>query len=151
MRDAQSILGKVLATNIKSVQETRELLGLTDIENIVEFIGMIMDNKQQEALLFINEFMYSGNDIEQFVKNVLDYSRILLIVKTNPKSVSTVAEHLSNEEQTALQKQAQDISHKKLLMLIGELLEIFQQLRYNPFVHIALELSVVKLTEEESK
>ena len=88
-------------------------------------------------------------DIEQFVKNVLDYSRMLLIIKTNPKSVSTVAELMSAEEQDALQKQATDISHKKLLMLISELLEVFQQLRYNPFVHIALELSVVKLTEEE--
>ena len=151
LRDAQSILGKVLATDLTSVQQARELLGLTDVENIVEFIDAIMNNKQQESLAFINELMYSGKDIEQFVKNVLNYSRILLIVKTNPKSVDTVAEHLSAEEQAVLQKQATDISHKKLLLLISELLEIFQQLRYNPFVHIALELSVVKLTEKEEE
>ena len=151
LRDAQSILGKVLATNITSVEQTRELLGLTDIEDIVEFIGMIMDTNQKQALAFINEFMYSGKDIEQFVKNVLDYSRILLIVKTNPESIGTVAEHLSAEEQAVLKKQATEISHKTLLLLISELLEMFQQLRYNPFVHIALELSVVKLTEKEEK
>lgn len=149
LRDAQSILGKVLAINIKDIKEARELLGVTDVEQIISFIGMIKDKEQKDALLFINDFTYSGNDFEQFIKNLLDYSRIMLVVKTSPRSISKIAEHLNKEEKEALTSQAKEISHQQLLSLITELLDVFGQLKYNSLPHIALELAVVKLTQDK--
>lgn len=147
LRDAQSVLGKVLAVGATDIQEVRELLGVADTEQIARCIELLASGDQKEVLSYVEEVMQSGKDLEQFIVHILEYLRIMLVVKSSPQTLPLVAEHLSGEEQEVLQGRATDISHGILLLMLTEFLNVFQQLKYTALPHIVLELCVIKITD----
>lgn len=149
MRDAQSILGKVIATGVTTPEEARELLGITDTGRLAEFFDTLIEKRQDDALAFINDIAYGGGDIEQFAQGVLGYARVLLISKASIKAGEKVATHFSKEELARAAAQAQEISQKDLYALIKEFMDAASSMKYSPLPQLPLELAVVQCTQPE--
>ena len=150
MRDAQSILGKAIATGVTTVEEARDLLGMTDTGRLAEFFDMLIEKRQDEALAFVNDIAFGGGDIEQFAQGVLGYARVLLVSKVSEKAGARVASHFSKEELARVAEQAKAIAQKDLYTLIKEFLDATSSMKYSPLPQLPLELAVVNSTQSES-
>lgn len=151
LRDAESILGKVLATGAATVEEVRALLGMPDSEQLASFVDFIIEGKQDEALALVNEVAFSGSDVEQFVQGLLGYTRILLVSKASKQAGERISAHLSKEEQKRAAEQAQRIGQRELFVLIKELLDASTAMKYSPLPQLPLELAVVNATQQPSQ
>lgn len=149
LRDAQSVLGKIIATGVTSVEEARDLLGMTDTGRLAEFFDMLIAKRQDAALTFVNDIAYGGGDIEQFAQGVLGYARVLLVSRVSEKAGEKVASHFSKEELARAAGQAKAIAQKDLYTLIKEFLDASASMKYSPLPQLPLELAVVNSTQAD--
>jgi DNA polymerase III subunit gamma/tau len=149
MRDAESILGKILSLGNPSTEEIRTLLGIADTEKVTTLLAAIFSGDKDTALKFVNELADAGQDVEQFAHGVIDYTRILLLLKLSPSSATLVTADFTAEERKHAQAQLATVAPKVLYDVMREFLDAVQEMKYSPMPQLPLELAVVKLTEGE--
>ena len=82
MRDAESLLGQVMAMEDKDItlEEVKALLGATDISAAIEMVAYLIANDAKGAICFINKILNDGYDLEQFAKSLINYLRKVMIL-----------------------------------------------------------------------
>lgn len=148
MRDAESILGKILSMGESTEEDIRKLLGITDTSSIVKFIDFIANSSKDGALGYINDISRSGGDLEQFTNNTIEYVRRLLFLKLSPSSQDLIAVNLTKEELEVLKEQAEKLTEKQIYGIIRQLLEASNNIKYSPIPQLPLELAVVEIIGE---
>ena len=70
MRDAESLLGQIMALEDKNitVKEVEEILGTADRQSVGVIAGMIVNGETEKALEKINALFTDGYDLEIFTK-----------------------------------------------------------------------------------
>ncbi|OGZ62629.1 MAG: DNA polymerase III, subunit gamma and tau [Candidatus Spechtbacteria bacterium RIFCSPLOWO2_02_FULL_38_8] len=149
LRDAESILGKILSLNTPTEQVVRGILGLVDIIKISNFIDFLIENKKDDALNYINEITQTGTDLEQFIINTIEYMRKILFLKMSPSSEKLIAKNFTKEELQVAKKQTDLLTEKKIYGIIKQLLNASQDIKYSPVPQLPLELAVVEIIGEE--
>ncbi len=84
IRDAESILEQVISYADKKVtyQDVFDVLGLVDWKVLHEFCGAILDQDIAKLLQLVEKIVAEGKDLSQFVQDILQYFRNLLVCKT---------------------------------------------------------------------
>lgn len=149
LRDAESILGKILSVGSPSAEMVRSLLGITDFEKIATFISYILDKEKENALACINELQIGGKDMHQFANDIIGYVRILLFIKLSPSSRELITVNFTNEESERASAQAQQLTEKQIYDIIREFLASANDIRYSPLPQLPLELAVVNLCSSD--
>jgi DNA polymerase-3 subunit gamma/tau len=147
MRDAESILGKILSLESPTAKQTRELLGITDIQHIINLIDYIADSKKEEAINLICDLERNGLDLEQFSVSMLNYMRRLLYLKLSPSSEKLLAGQSSEEELQMAKAQVSKLTEQQIYSIIKEIMEALGNIKYSPMPSLPLELAIVNLTE----
>lgn len=147
MRDAESILGKILSLASPTAEQVRGLLGITDVRHITKLIDCIADSKKEEAINFVNNLEQKGLDLEQFLTSMLNYMRKLLYLKLSPSSEKLLAGQLSEEEIGVAKAQAGKLTEQQIYSIIKEFMEALGNTKYSPVPSLPLELAVINLTE----
>lgn len=82
VRDALSLLGKVLTLGQNAtVEECRQLLGITDIVLCEELLGMIEVGSSRSLPAYFERLAESGQDFAVFNRDFLEYLRKILVAK----------------------------------------------------------------------
>ena len=149
LRDAESILGKVLSVGTTNATEVRSLLGVTDFEKIASFVGLIAEPKKEEALNFIDDLNKGGGDMHQFANDVIEYARTLLLLKLSPSSKSMLTANFTAEETETASLQAQKLTEKQIYDIIREFITASNSVKTAPLPQLPLELAVVALCPEK--
>lgn len=150
MRDAESMLGKVLSQGATSPEQIRVLLGVPDIHKIAEFFELLASDTKEDILQYIQQLVDEGNDFEQFTDGAINYARTLLILSLSPSSAIMATEHLSDIQRERAQNQASLLTEKKIYAILKELLDASQNIKYSPIPQLPLELAVVNLLQDPS-
>ncbi len=145
LRDAHSILdqcvsftdGKITYENVLSI------LGTVNAETIFNISQHIIDRDVNEALKLISEVVQYGKDVNQFIKDLIQHFRNLMIVKST-SDVENIVEG-SKEFIEDLNKQAKDISITNIIRCINILSEAENQSKWSSQPRIVLEISIIKL------
>jgi len=148
LRDAESILGKILSLENPNTQEVRNVLGYIGIEEISQLVKIILENKKDDALGYINKLLQEGTDLEQFVTNTIEYMRKILFLKLSPKSEKLIADNLTKQELDLIKEQVDLLTEKKIYGIIRQLLNASQDIKYSPIPQLPLELAVVEIMGE---
>lgn len=148
MRDAESILGKVLSLSSPKEKEVRELLGIVDLREVTSFIDLIIKSDKEGVLNYINNLAQKGGDLEQFIVNLLEYMRKLLYLKLSPSSKKLLESELTKEEMENAQNQTDKLTEKDIYSIIKEFIEARNDIKYSPVPQLPLELAIVKLLSE---
>lgn len=82
MRDALSLLDQLLAHggNYLTLQQTRLALGLASTEAVQALIDYILSQHTGAALQLVNQLIDQGTDPRQFLADILDHLRSLLLM-----------------------------------------------------------------------
>jgi len=149
MRDALNLLEQ-LATfygNDISLEQVKTLLGITGDLRVRELVKHIIDKDISAGIAAVNNVNNDGLDLRQFNRELVEYLRGLLLVKTG----SGEAVDLVTEDMVDLK----ELSTKASLDQILKALRLFAQLEigFDNYPTLPLELAVVDciLTIEEQE
>ncbi len=143
LRDAENLLEQ-LATYYGTEIELRQIqavLGITGDQRAKELVRNITNNDISAGLSTINSINSDGLDLRQFNREVVEYLRQLLLVKTG----SEEAVDLTTEDIAELKELA---SHTSLAQIL-KAIKLFSQLGlgFDSYSTLPLELALVDCTQ----
>jgi len=177
IRDAESLLDQALTftgtlgrEGIIKTEDIKDLLGLTDINLINQFVNFISEKSGKKAIKFLEETFERGYDPQEFAKALIRYLRQTMLLKINPVRDSENEENTQNkdisngvnpspmnpaiigltkEEQEKIQTQAEKFSSQELQHILNLFLEAENKMKYSSISQLPLELAIVDFIKPE--
>ncbi len=155
LRDAESNLAKLVSFGNKKITlaETQDVLGFIPLKAFYDFIGLLILNKKEEAVNFINNLYESGVDLDEFSKSFIDYLRKLLISNLNPNRASPTGfspatfvnfAGYNQEEVRLVSSQAKVLTKDQIVRLVKIFMRAREEMRISPIQQLPLELAVIE-------
>ncbi|MBI4132221.1 MAG: DNA polymerase III subunit gamma/tau [Candidatus Sungbacteria bacterium] len=144
VRDAESLLGKVLAVAGKTVTraDAEEVLGIPKREALISLFGHIGRREPKEAIEFVNRLYYEGYEMEHLAKMLVSFFRDALLAKTgSPVDASS----LLPEDSRALTAALDSYSAAALADATAELIDVIPASRRSPIPQLPLELALIAI------
>jgi DNA polymerase-3 subunit gamma/tau len=143
LRDAENLLEQLTTyygTEIV-LRQIQEVLGITGDQRAKELIRHIVNNDTPAGLSTINSVNSDGLDLRQFNREVVEYLRQLLLVKTGAEE----AVDLTTEDIAELK----ELAARTSLAQIAKAIKLFSQLElgFDSYSTLPLELALVDCTQ----
>ena len=144
VRDAYTLFDQVAAFSGDHItyDKIRDKLGLVGVDRLNAIFEDAAQNKTQEALLKIDEFLQNGVSIEQFIVNCTDYLRSLLLIRAGITKESLLGQSRDRYSQIVLQAW----NPIQLERALSILLQLYRDIRYSLSPRYELELAFSRLS-----
>jgi DNA polymerase-3 subunit gamma/tau len=148
LRDAQSLLDQVISyAGDKKIdlQETNFILGVLPFERLVEFSDLIAEHKGREILSLIDEITESGYNLHQFIKDLRQHFRNMLLIKVageNTKILQLPDKHLG----ILLGKGAQ-FTEENMVRIIDLLSKTYESMKWSEQPRLVIEVDMFRLCQ----
>lgn len=143
VRDAESILEQLITYCGKEItfKDVFEVLGLVDWAMLNELCDALVEQDIATELRIVDDIVVSGKDLSQFVQDIIQYFRNLLVCKTaDAKTMLALPEH----EVEAMQERAERFSLTRLIQLIEQFAELSKNFDSQLAQRIALEALLIR-------
>lgn len=135
VRDSLSLLDKILTLgNDATLDDCRQLLGITDIRLCYELFGMILSGNTENIPEFFDKLFEKGQDLVLFTRDFLDFQRKLLIAKLSQGQIT------DNEE---IVKVSGQVALPNLIYFIRLFLKAYKEIHESPNPAIPLLIASV--------
>jgi DNA polymerase-3 subunit gamma/tau len=145
MRDSLTILDQI-ASFSEDISETevKDLLGITDIETLSQLVSSVMEGDRKEIISIISGLVDSGTDFKAFTKDLLQFTRDLLIAKIVGETEGIL--DLSEEELKAISRLREKAAEEHIALLLNELIKAEPVIRSAFYPRVALEMTLIRLS-----
>ncbi len=145
LRDAESLLGQILALGEKKIgtDEASLVLPSTGIALVVDFIDAIGKNSASGAIKMINNFVEEGVQLEHFTDEVVSTLRTMLFAKLG--GLEQFQKEFDKDTSKRLEGVVENFSAERLLASINVFLDARRSLSREKIPQLPLELAVVEL------
>lgn len=152
-RDAESILGQVMAVEDKKItrEEAEEILGLPKREAAKQMFTLVAQKKAPEALALIQELSEAGYDLTYFSKLLMQYFRSALFLKTDRALQPFVTAQMLPDEYECIVTNLPLFTMGELARGVNVIFDNLQRFRRTPIPQLPLELAVIELTDGREK
>ncbi|MFC1509354.1 DNA polymerase III subunit gamma/tau [Candidatus Omnitrophota bacterium] len=150
MRDAESILDQVASFSNGKVhlKDVTKSLGMIEEQNLFKCADLIINRDTKSAIHLVNELLDSGKDAKQFLFEMLEHFRNIMVVKVGAASEELI--DCSKDSIALLMKQAQSFSHGDIFYIINTISNALKTMKQLLPERIVLELCMVRLTCRDS-
>ena len=150
VRDSLSLLDQIIAFVGDKVEEQDVVsaLGLVDRQFLMDFTTAIAASDRKQALRMTKRVFDGGIDVADFVQELLDHFRTLLVLQSDPDSAEALPFVAS--EFGELKKQAEFFKLGDILRLMKMLVDMNADLKSGLDERLLLEVAAVKMAEMES-
>lgn len=147
MRDAESILGQIMAAEDKKITraEIERILGLPKREAAKKMFELVSKKDASSALALIQELHDAGHDLQYFSKLMLQYFRNALYLKTDPSLVRFVENELLPDEIDVINAYLHAYAVSDLVRAADVIFTNLQSFKKSPISQLPLELTVLEL------
>lgn len=144
VRDAYTLFDQVAAFSGDHItyDKIRDKLGLVGVDRLNAIFEDAAQNKTQETLLKIDEFLQNGVSIEQFIVNCTDYLRSLLLIRAGITKEALLGQSRDRYSQVVLQVW----NPIQLERALSILLQLYRDIRYSLSPRYELELAFSRLS-----
>lgn len=144
VRDAYTLFDQVAAFSGDHItyDKIRDKLGLVGVDRLNAIFEDAAQNKTQETLLKIDEFLQNGVSIEQFIVNCTDYLRSLLLIRAGITKEALLGQSRDRYSQVVLQAW----NPIQLERALSILLQLYRDIRYSLSPRYELELAFSRLS-----
>lgn len=152
MRDAESILGQIMAVKDKEITraEVENILGLPRREAARKLFEFLARKDAASALALVQEINEAGYDLNYFAKLLAQYFRYGYFLKINPALKKFVEEEFLPEEYQTLTTHLSAFEASEFARGTAVILKNLQEFRRTPIPSLPLELTVVELISNKS-
>lgn len=150
MRDAESILDRIASFSKTKicVKDIIEALGMMEQETLFRAADIIINKDTKSGIHLIGEILNSGKDAKQFLVELLEHFRNMMIVK-----IGIVSDEIINMPKDAIErmdKVSKLLSQGDIFYIIGIISNALRMLKQLVPERITLELCMIKLTARDS-
>jgi DNA polymerase III subunit gamma/tau len=147
-RDALSLLDQVIAFSPDriAVAEVMDILGIAGRDSFRRLLAATLDRDPAACLAVVHELFHEGYDPEQFVLDLIQYVRNLVVVRTVPPAAR--AEGMIDaapSEMDQLEELAARASVEELHNLFAMLMRAEGEIRRSVNPWVALEMTVLRM------
>ena len=146
MRDALSLLDQCIAFHFGqklTYDKVLDVLGAVDTEVFSRILRAVLEQNVVETLKILDEVVYRGRELGQFITDLTWYLRNMLLLKTAPGSEEII--DLSSENMARMSEEAEKISFDVIIRYIRILSELAGQIKYASQKRILVEVALIKL------
>lgn len=146
MRDALSILDQCLAfysSEMVTLEKVLDVVGAVDKSIFFQMMHALGEKDSRKAMELVEEMMISGRDVRQFVGDLLQHLRNLLMSVSMADSQSVL--DLSEESLAELKESGKHFSVDEVLYYIEQFSRLQSDLRYASNPRILLEVLLLRL------
>lgn len=150
MRDALSLLDQCIAFYLGETltyEKCLEVLGAVDIEVFIKLLSAVEDKDVNAAIDLIEEVIWQGREISQFIIDFTWFMRNLLLLKSSKESADKL--DFSKENLELMQSMADRVTFDELMRYIRIFSSLSNNIRYATQKRVLLELAVIKLCVPE--
>ncbi|MFA4991170.1 MAG: DNA polymerase III subunit gamma/tau [Candidatus Omnitrophota bacterium] len=150
MRDAEGILDQVASFGKGAVhfKDIVESLGMIDEEFIFKAAAVIINKDPKSAIHLIDELMNSGKDAKQFLLELLEHFRNVMIIKSGVVSDEII--NLPKESIERIKDEAGQFSQAEIFNVINVVSGGLRMIKQLLPERIVLELCMIKLSAREA-
>lgn len=145
MRDALSILDQCAAFGLEKLSTTNvaEIVGVADPKFLFDTAKAVAEGDIKSALTYATECIGKGKEVQNFLEEMTDHLRSLLICKATDNPMDILER--TAESAAKYQAQAELFSVEQLMYCIRVLGEAIAQAKWMSTPQIAAEVCLVKL------
>ncbi|MFA6239772.1 MAG: DNA polymerase III subunit gamma/tau [Candidatus Hydrogenedentales bacterium] len=146
IRDSESILEQVISYSGKSItyQDVFDVLGLVDWSVLHEFANALISQDIATLLRLVERVVAAGKDLSQFVQDILQYFRNLLVCKTaDPKGLLA----LPDNEIAVMKEMAAKFTLTGLIRMVEQFAELSKDFDSQLAQRIALESLLIRVSK----
>lgn len=146
VRDAESILEQLISYCGEEItfQHVFDVLGLVDWRTFHELCDAIFAKDIAKQLRIIEDVVAAGKDLNQFLQDILQYFRNLLVCKTaDPAELLALPE----EEIEAMRVRADKLKLTELIRLIEQFADLTRDFHSQIGQRIALEALLIRISK----
>lgn len=150
MRDALSILEQCISYHLGEELTLDKVLAAIGAVDVEVYIRLFADLKKQDivsALKVVDEAIWQGKDLLQFVNEFTGFIRNILVLSINPNMTMDVTKE-TKEKMLAL---TTDLSQDFMMHAIYVLQDAAGKIAYTTSKRVMLELAIMKLCKPEMR
>ena len=146
MRDSLSILERCVQDGENKIDEDKikDLVGIPKITFVHSILDAIVEYDIDKALNSMDEILNQGKDLNNFLWEIIKYTKDVLIYKSSGK-----AELYSKEEVENIKSVADRVTKDKLVNLIYELSKLENDMKWSTQKTIMFQAGIIKLCSKE--
>jgi len=143
MRDAYTLFDQIVAFSDGHItyEKIRDKLGLVGIDRLNTIFEACANNKTEETIELLDQFLQGGISIEQLISNCADYLRSLLLIKAGVKKESLLGNSPERYSNIVLMAW----NSVQLERALSIFLQLYRDIRYSLSPRYELELAFSRL------
>lgn len=144
-RDAESLLSQLLAFGEKKITQKQAdiILPRSHIQDVAAFVSLLVKEKTDEAVAFVNTFVEEGGSAEQFMQDIISYIRMLLLLSVSSASLEEyVSMQVPGEVLKQMRSDLERNSQKELVRLLEIFLTTKRQCTYHDIPQLPIEIAI---------
>ncbi|MDP3779106.1 MAG: DNA polymerase III subunit gamma/tau [bacterium] len=147
LRDAESILGQIMAVEDKeiTVKEVEDILGLPKREAAKQLFAAIAKKDAPAALAIVVQLTDAGHDLTHASKLLMRYFRTAMLLKTDSNLKSFLAHDFLPDEMETIIATLPSFTAPQLTSAVTTIFQNMQQFKKSPIPQLPLELTVVEI------
>ena len=147
IRDAESILEQIISYSGEEItfQDVFDVLGLVDWQTFHDLCDALLEKDIKRQLVLVDDVVSAGKDLSQFLQDILQYFRNLLVCKTAENAVDLLA--LPEEEVGLMRQRAERFKLTDLIRIIEQFSELSRDFHAQLGQRILLEATLIRLSK----
>lgn len=153
LRDAESLLGQIVAISGKEIKEEDATLIMprSDIAEVINLLDILVRKDTGAGIALINKLLDSGVDLERFASDLIEMLRKLLLSKINPALGEKLGADFGESFEMKLEELLQKLEAGRLILLLEKFIETRQKLKSSFIVQLPFELAIAEICLETPK
>jgi DNA polymerase-3 subunit gamma/tau len=145
LRDAESLLDqlRVFAEGAITLESVQSLLGTSGSKEVAGFADNLIAGDLASGLRHVNRVLDEGLDLRQFNRQIVEYLRGLMLVKTGAASGDSTMLDVTEEVKAQMRSQVERVTVPDLLRWIEAFAEADAALRSTSYRQLPLEMALV--------
>jgi len=141
MRDAISLLDQLSSTGEAiTLEMTQQMLGTATGQKVVDLMAAILEQDSTRGLQIIQQALDGGSDPRQFARQVVDYLRNLLLIKSGNRDQVEA----TPESKSTMSRQAEQMENRQILNMLRVFNYAANEMRNNWQPGLLLEIALVE-------
>ena len=149
-RDAEGILGKLFSLGDDKISdETVDvILPQQSTDQLLKILSGIIQKNARQAILTLNEAIDGGTDAGELLKELIEFSRKLMVLKSAGAQELTEFFDVEIEAEKELIQLAEKSTEKQLVRILDNLIIAQGRMKLVDIPQLPLEMAIVELTSE---
>ncbi len=143
MRDALSLMDQTISYCANDIQiaQVRQIFGMIPNQLYYDFMCHIKDHDAQKLIISLHQIFEEGTDLQEFIANMMEYLRLVLLSK-----LGIGIKDVSAEELPLFAEVANMFSQNDLMYIMSQLMQTRLDIRQSNNPYLLIEATMIKLS-----